>query len=67
MSRQQDALKNRSLEAMRKISDLLKSGAIITHHVIQTNENENLFGLEIKIKYDEKVKTRAKILFPLEK
>ena len=64
MSRQQEFLKERVIEQLDKMIAMLKAGATVSFH--KKSEKKNIYGLDVRISYDDKIKTRAKILFPPE-
>ena len=46
---------------MRKMIEMIEAGATIVRCI--RYEEDNAFGSNVKVVYDEKIKTRAKILF----
>lgn len=61
MTRQEESLKKRIIEQMSKMAKMLEAGATVILH--EKLEGENRYGLNVKLSYDDKIKTRAKILF----
>ena len=61
MHGQKETLKKRAVGQMRKMIEMIEAGATIVRCI--RYEDTNAFGSNVKVVYDEKIKTRAKILF----
>lgn len=61
MHGQKEALKTRAVGQMREMIKMIEAGATIVRCI--RYEDNNSLGSNVKVVYDEKTKTRAKILF----